>query len=333
YVECHGTGTKIGDPIEITAIRNTIAKDHKGPCYIGSVKSNMGHLESAAGIAGLIKSIAVLNYGKIPPNLHFNQPNQYIDFESSHIKVVAEETPIDHQALIGVSSFGFGGTNSHIIIKGAEEALRKPIQPQEVPFNREQAAALAPYLHLKASDDVGPTPEAEPFDMPDVRRSIQELFQSLTGIEGIDPELELVEQGLDSMSATELINKLEEQFNIDIGPDTIFEYPLFDQFSEEIERRVDENQATAAPTVDNIVSREEIDALVVDLFFQLTNIQEIDPGVELTEQGLDSMSGTELISQLESILKIDIGPEFLFEYPLRDQMVDELYARSGANLN
>ena len=152
-------------------------------------------------------------------------------------------------------------------------------------------------------------------------------------LEEIIPELELVEQGLDSMSATELINQLEEQFKIDIGPDIIFDYPLFSQFAEEIERRVAESQAPAASTVDTIVSREDIDALVGNLFFQLTSIREIDPDVELTDQGLDSMSGTELISQLESTLNIDIGPEFIFEYPLRDQMVDELYARSGASLN
>jgi acyl transferase domain-containing protein len=86
YVECHGTGTKIGDPIEISAIRNTVAKSRKETCYLGSVKSNIGHLESAAGIAGLIKSVSALNHGMIPPNLQFSQPNQYIDFKSTPIQ-------------------------------------------------------------------------------------------------------------------------------------------------------------------------------------------------------------------------------------------------------
>ena len=334
YVECHGTGTKIGDPIEIEAIRNTVARGRKEPCYIGSVKSNMGHLESAAGIAGLIKSIAVLNFATIPPNLHFNQPNPYIDFESSNIQVVTEKTPIDHQAVIGVSSFGFGGTNAHIIIQGAEENVRKAIRPQTIPFNREQSSALAPYLRLESTGDTEPaiTADADP-ERPDVRNHLRTLFQSLTGIENIDPELELVEQGLDSMSATELLHQLEEQFKIDIEPEIIFEYPHFDQFAAEIEDRIAGNQRPEAPADDTPWRREDIDTLVRDLFFQLTRVQEIDPEVELTEQGLDSMSGTELISKLESTLKIDIGPEFIFEYPLRDQMVDELYARSGAHLN
>jgi len=331
YVECHGTGTKIGDPIEIAAIRNTVARNRQSPCHIGSVKSNMGHLESAAGIAGLIKSIAALNFGTIPPNLHFHRPNQYIDFESGQIHVVSEETPIDHEANVGVSSFGFGGTNAHIIVKGAAGAVRKPIQPQSVPFNRERATPLAPYLQLEKPDDPEVEPAAEAVsDREDIRASIRRLFHGLTEIEEIDPELELVEQGLDSMSATELVNQLEKQFQIDIGPDIIFDHPLFEQFAAEIEKRV--AAKGSQPTV-TMISRDAIDQLVEELFFQLTSIHEIDPNIELTEQGLDSMSGTELISQLETILHIDIGPDLIFEFPLRDQLVDELYARSGAGLN
>jgi acyl carrier protein len=132
------------------------------------------------------------------------------------------------------------------------------------------------------------------------------------------------------MSATELINQLEEQYKIDIGPDIIFDHPLFEQFAAEIEKRVEAKHDHPAVA---IVSREDIDALVGELFFQLTSIRDIDPEIELTEQGLDSMSGTELISQLETKLNIEIGPEFLFDYQLRDQLVDELYARSGAGLN
>ncbi|MGB8720686.1 MAG: phosphopantetheine-binding protein, partial [Desulfobacterales bacterium] len=78
--------------------------------------------------------------------------------------------------------------------------------------------------------------------------------------------------------------------------------------------------------IENSVAREDIDNLVSDLFFQLTNIKEIDPDIELTNQGLSSLSGTELITQLEASLNIEIGPEILFEYPLRDQFVDQICA-------
>ena len=248
YVECHGTGTKIGDPIEISALQNTIAKDRKDPCYVGSVKSNIGHLESAAGIAGLIKSVASLSHGIIPPNLHFNKANPYIDFDSHRIRVVTEETKIDHRAVIGVSSLGFGGTNAHVIVKGADASVRKEIRPLEVPFDRGRALPLSRYIQ-------SPEPNA-----PGT---------------AVEPQT----QGSGSKQT---------------------------------------------------VTREEIDKLLSELFFQLTNIREIEPDIELTNQGLDSMSGTELISQLEASLKIEIGPEILFEYPLKDQFVDQVYALAAA---
>jgi acyl transferase domain-containing protein len=244
YVECHGTGTKLGDPIEISAIRNTVARDRKNTCYVGSVKSHIGHLESAAGIAGLIKSVVSLYYGIIPPNLHFHQPNRYINFDSNHIRVVTEKTKIDHQALIGVSSFGFGGANAHVIVKGVDASVRKEIRSLEIPFDRQKASFLDQYVRLQERDIV-PSP--------------------------VEPEKE--------------------------------------------------NKPTA-----NAVTREHIDNLLGELFFQVTNIEGIDPEVELTNQGLDSLSGTELISQLAAFLHIEIQPEILFDYPLRDQFVDRVYA-------
>ena len=241
YVECHGTGTKIGDPIEISAITNTIAAGRKKPCYVGSVKSNIGHLESAAGIAGLIKAVASLHYGTVPPNLHFGQPNQYIDFASHPIRVVSEPTPIDHRAAIGVSSFGFGGTNAHVIVKGAEEAARKQIRPLQVPFDRQRAADLAQYVQLAAADahaaaapGKSDLPNAQGITREEIDQLVNELFFELTSIEEIDPDIELTNQGLDSMSGTELISQLEKRYNVEIGPQILFDYPLRDQFVDKV---------------------------------------------------------------------------------------------------
>jgi acyl transferase domain-containing protein/acyl carrier protein len=261
YIECHGTGTKIGDPIEISAIQNTIAKNRKDICYIGSVKSNIGHLESAAGIAGLIKSVAALNYGIIPPNLHFNHPNQHIDFESYPIKVVSEETQIDHQANIGISSFGFGGSNAHIIIKGAEALVRKTIRPVEIPFDRHRASPLGPAVRPLQSATTGPAggPSSDASDQK-VRTFILTLLFNVTGIETIDPQLALFEQGLDSMSATEMLHHIEENFNIEIEPDVLLDFPLIDQFVEEIQKRATDqkNQVWARNGRDEKMSAIEV---------------------------------------------------------------------------
>ncbi len=247
YLECHGTGTKIGDPIEISALQNTVAKERTGPCYLGAIKSNLGHLESAAGIAGLIKGALTLNQGQIPPNLHFDKANSYIDFESHQLQVVTRPTPIDHEAYVGVSSFGFGGTNAHIILKGAEERHRKALMDITVPFDRDRAKPLSAYLSgpslaQPVATETAPA-ESAPADAPpaqaavaaggksreDITRLINTLFFSLTSIQGIDPEIELTEQGLDSMSITELVSQLEDELAIDLDPDIVFEYPLLDQ--------------------------------------------------------------------------------------------------------
>jgi len=158
YVECHGTGTKIGDPIEISAIQNTVGQNRENTCYLGSVKSNIGHLESAAGIADLIKSVLILNHGKIPANLHFAKPNEFIDFESYQLKVVAEVTAIDPMALIGVSSFGFGGANAHVVISGVEEQVRKAIEDLPIPFDKSRTPALSAYYRLDQDQQNQPVP-------------------------------------------------------------------------------------------------------------------------------------------------------------------------------
>ncbi len=121
YVETHGTGTVIGDPIEIEALKKAFALDSRKTCAIGSVKTNVGHLSAASGITGLIKTILILKHRCIPPTLHYHEPNPLIDFDNSPFYVnnaVTEWQNPDHQPLrAGVSSFGIGGTNVHVVLE------------------------------------------------------------------------------------------------------------------------------------------------------------------------------------------------------------------------
>ena len=124
YVECHGTATPIGDPIEIAGLTQAFRLDteEKNFCAIGSVKSNIGHTSSAAGAAGLIKTVLALQHKVLPASLHFSQPNPKIDFAESPFFVNAtlrkwENVPLPRRA--GVSSFGLGGTNAHVILEEA----------------------------------------------------------------------------------------------------------------------------------------------------------------------------------------------------------------------
>jgi phthiocerol/phenolphthiocerol synthesis type-I polyketide synthase C len=127
YVEAHGTGTFLGDPIEAKALGAVYgaARGEAGRCRIGSVKSNMGHLEAAAGIAGLLKTALALRHGTIPPSLHFETPNPHIPFDALRLEVQRELGPWPGppaRRLAGVSSFGFGGANAHAILASAPDA-------------------------------------------------------------------------------------------------------------------------------------------------------------------------------------------------------------------
>jgi amino acid adenylation domain-containing protein len=127
YVETHGTGTPLGDPIEIAALTRAFRAGTRrtGFCAIGSVKTNIGHLDAAAGIAGLIKAALTLEHGEIPPSLHFREPNPRIDFAASPFFVNAErrDWPRGGAArLAAVSSFGIGGTNAHAVLEEAPVA-------------------------------------------------------------------------------------------------------------------------------------------------------------------------------------------------------------------
>ncbi|MBH8571753.1 acyltransferase domain-containing protein [Nostocaceae cyanobacterium CENA369] len=124
YIEAHGTGTALGDPIEISALKKAFAArtKQKGYCALGSVKTNIGHLNTAAGVTGLIKTVLALKHQLIPPSLHFQQPNPEIDFTNSPFYVNSKLSPWQTNGTprrAGVSSFGIGGTNAHVILEQA----------------------------------------------------------------------------------------------------------------------------------------------------------------------------------------------------------------------
>ena len=132
YIEAHGSGTALGDPIEIAALTQVFRRqtNQKAFCAIGSVKSNVGHLSIAAGVAGLIKTVLALKHKQIPPSLHFEQPNSEIDFANSPFYVntqLREWHTHGYPRRAGVSSFGIGGTNAHIILE--EAPLPTPSRP------------------------------------------------------------------------------------------------------------------------------------------------------------------------------------------------------------
>ena len=120
YVEAHGTGTPAGDPVEAMAIGRATGS---AGCLIGSVKTNIGHSEAAAGVAGLIKTALSLKYGVLPPSLHFDHPNPDIPFEDLGLRVVTGRESLPFPSYAGVNSFGFGGANAHVVLGSPAESV------------------------------------------------------------------------------------------------------------------------------------------------------------------------------------------------------------------
>nr|VFK24457.1 MAG: malonyl CoA-acyl carrier protein transacylase [Candidatus Kentron sp. MB] len=149
YIEAHGTGTPLGDPIEVGALGTVFGKNHSSdsPLVIGSVKTNFGHLEGAAGIAGLMKIVLSLQHQEIPPHLHFVNPNPYIDWESLPFRVPTEPRPWSRgktSRIAGVSSFGASGTNSHVVLEEApsvegSEGTERPLHVLTLSAKGEEA--------------------------------------------------------------------------------------------------------------------------------------------------------------------------------------------------
>ncbi len=133
YVEAHGSGTPLGDPIEIGALAHVLGPGRaaESPLLVGSIKTNIGHLESAAGVAGLIKVVLALQHGQIPPHLHFRTPSPHIPWQTLPVAVPTTPQPWGlGRRVAGVSSFGFSGTNAHVVLEAAPPPAPARAEPE-----------------------------------------------------------------------------------------------------------------------------------------------------------------------------------------------------------
>lgn len=177
YVEAHGTATEVGDPMEVAALTGAFgAVGATGYCVLGSVKPNIGHLDRASGVTGLIKVVQSLRHELIPGTLHFRTPNPEIDFDSSPFHVTAEPTPwprrAGHPRIAGLNSLGMGGTNAHAIVAEAPEPASRPERParwQILPVSARSAQA-AEQACARLADRLDVAPD---LDLGDVAYTLQ----------------------------------------------------------------------------------------------------------------------------------------------------------------
>ncbi|MEU3252301.1 SDR family NAD(P)-dependent oxidoreductase [Streptomyces sp. NPDC006997] len=190
YIEAHGTGTEVGDPIEVRGLRKAFAALDGRPdtepvdpwCWLGTVKSNVGHTEAAAGLTGVVKTVLAMRHGALPPTLHFTEPNPLLDLDGSPFRVVDRLTPWQRGAdgtprRAGVSSFGLGGTNAHVLLEDYPDQraeVRAPDRgPLVVPVSArtpEQLRARLADLHGALTADPGDRPG--PFALADLAHTL-----------------------------------------------------------------------------------------------------------------------------------------------------------------
>ncbi|MGW2634473.1 amino acid adenylation domain-containing protein [Streptomyces chattanoogensis] len=226
HLEAHGTATLLGDPIEVAALTEAFRRTTTatGFCALGSVKSNIGHLDSAAGIAGLIKTVLLLRHRALPPSLGCERTNPHIDFGSSPFRVSTELRPWESETprMAGVSAFGVGGTNAHVLLEEAPEAPAPvPPAPARQRFERRRYW-LAAGTQAAAGQDV---PDAEVPGGPDRTEGALEIFRTVLGMADVSPEDDLYVRGGDSLTALRIVDLAAEQWGVGVPMGSFLDEP------------------------------------------------------------------------------------------------------------
>lgn len=250
YIEAHGTGTILGDQIEATALCNVLKRDQyaESPCYIGSVKTNIGHTEAAAGMAGIIKTALAIYNRQLPKSLFDDAENHHALFNKNGLGLINESGNWPNMKvplIAGVSGFGFAGTNAHVVLSEAPETSDKnhniDTSVQHVWQRNRYWISLEKTKNSDSNQSLSKNhfnPEKInaliEFNKEDFSKEIKKIISLTLGIqiEKLNIKIPLVNLGLDSMMGLEINNQLEEKFNIKIPAVKIFGGETLEQLIE-----------------------------------------------------------------------------------------------------
>lgn len=248
FIETHGTGTELGDPVEIEGLKsafNKLLKKRENAnsrhhyCGLGTVKTNIGHLEPAAGIAGIMKVILSIQHKKLPGNLHFQEINPYIDLNKTPFYVVDKTKPWERlkdekgreiPLIAGVSSFGFGGVNTHVILEEFENKAHQYDESKKAfqliilsAKNRERLNDYARNMVAFFEKRIKQVESDKQDLIMEVKNDLLQMISEILRVnkEEIDAEEEVTEYGLDTIGISYFINRIKEKYKIEIPP-TLF---------------------------------------------------------------------------------------------------------------
>ncbi|BCJ94172.1 hypothetical protein acsn021_17410 [Anaerocolumna cellulosilytica] len=249
YIEAHGTGTKLGDPIEVDGISRAFRfyTEDKNFCAISSIKSNFGHLDSAAGIAGFVKAILQLQHKKIVPTVHYSKINRNIPIHDTPVYVndkLADWESMDGKRLCGVSSFGISGTNCHIILEEGSSHISNNIPKQIL-------KKTSCWLKLPEADKTKVSMVSEKkkepikalFDNENMKHLVGSIFQDVLGIEHVNDNEDFFSLGGDSIFAIEMIQKINKKIDVELTLEDLYNHLTIKELTDVImEKRKNSKQ-------------------------------------------------------------------------------------------
>lgn len=261
YMEAHGTGTSLGDPIEVNGLKKAfkeLAKQRgsrlpKKPfCGLGSVKTNIGHLESAAGISGMLKILLAMKHKTLPPNLHLQERNPYVQLEDSPFYLLdrarpwtrlKDEAGVELPRRAGVSSFGFGGVNAHVLLEEYVNPVH--VAPNDEPGLfvlsarseerlREYAAKLLAYVQEEGQSAAGAA--KPPGAANHVHRAVMQTAADVIKLptNELFPDEPISDYGFDGIHFSTLLRRLNDHFQISLQSDRYQQYPTLDRLIQDI---------------------------------------------------------------------------------------------------
>lgn len=356
YVEAHGTGTTLGDPIEVASLTRAFrtGTDRKQFCAIGSVKTNIGHLDAAAGIAGLIKTVLALKHSVYPPSLHFEQPNPQIDFAGSPFYVNAQLTPWftnGSPRRAGVSSFGMGGTNAHVILEEAplvhpsgksQQWHLMTLSARTSTALETMTANLAAFLRKNANIDPGDVAytlqvgrKAFKHRRIVICRDVAEAVQLLEAKAGPGvftretSDHEVPEQMESAASIEQMLTNIGRRWLAGAHIDwralhagekrcrvPLPAYPFERQrYWLDAPQMPKAVQSTSTTTRDVMLPRNEVEATIVEIWKKLFGVEQVSVNDNFFDLGGHSLLAIQLDSQLREAFGIQLSMDAFFEAP------------------